>query len=149
MNTKYSFAAAVLSLLAVTAGQAQTTAPATVPANRAVVKAEAASAVKAGTTNLGQRATKDQDKGTRRTPSVESRTEVKAETRAANRAGTLPKGEEGVAGQNRGAVAKQAPSTNSRADVKADARAAVKAGTLPKGEEGVPDQNKGARTPKP
>ena len=140
MKTNLSLTAVVLSVFAMVGANAQTTAKSP---TRAEVKADAASAVKAGDTNLGERATKNQDKGTRRTPGVESRDAVKADAKAA--AKTAPKGEEGVADQNKGT--KRTASTESRDAVKADTRAAVKAGTVPKGEEGVVDQNKG-KSPK-
>ncbi len=141
MKTNLSLTAIALSVFAMVGAQAQTTAT---PATRAEVKAGAASAVKSGETNLGERATKDQDKGAKRAASTESRDTVKADAKAA--AKTAPKGEEGVVDQNKGA--KRTVSTESRDAVKADTKAAVKARTVPKGEEGVVDQNKGGKASK-
>ncbi len=142
MKTNLSLTAVALSVFAMVGANAQTAAKSP---TRAEVKAEAASAVKAGDTNLGERATKNQDKSTRRAPGVESREAVKADGKAA--AKTAPKGEEGVADQNKGS-SKRTAGVESRDAVKAETRAAVKAGTVPKGEEGVVDQNKGGKAPK-
>ena len=140
MKINLSLAAVALSVFAMVGANAQTTA--TSP-TRAEVKAEAASAVKAGETNLGERATKNQDKSPKRSAGMESRDAVKADAKTS--AKTAPKGEEGVADQNKGT--KRTASMESRDAVKADTKAAVKAGTVAKGEEAVVDQNKG-KSPK-
>ena len=51
----------------------------------------------------GEEGVVDQNKGTKRTTTMNSRADVKADASAAVKAGTLPKGEEGVPDQNKGA----------------------------------------------
>lgn len=108
MFKKIVIAAAVAQFLVVSAF-AQTT--------KAEVKAEAASANKAGAIAKGE------DTKAPKAKSEKPRAEVKAEAKAAEKAG-LPKGEEGAA--------PKAKSEKARAEVKKEAKDAAKA--QPKGE---------------
>jgi len=108
-----TLSAVVAALFASQAVVAQTT--------RAEVKAEAASAVKAGAVAKGEGpAAMAKPKHTK------ARAEVKAEAAAAEKAGAIEKGPSPDAG-------KGAKSTKARAEVKKEAAEAVKAGEVGKG----------------
>ncbi len=93
------------------------------PTTRAEVKADAASAVKAGTIAKGE----GPSAMTNAKPKVsQDRADVKKEAAAAEKAGTIEKGPSPNPG-------KDAVSVKSRAEVKVEAAAAVKAGEVGKG----------------
>ncbi len=87
---------------------------------RAEVKAEAASANKAGDIAKGQGSDAPKAKSTA------ARAEVKKEAAAAEKAGTIATGQENTA--------PKAKSTKPRAEVKADTKDAVKSGEIAKGQ---------------
>lgn len=91
-------------------------------ATRAEVKAEAASAVKAGAVAKGEGPA-----ATAKPKVTKDRAEVKMEAAAATKAGKIEKGPSADAG-------KDAKSTKDRAEVKKEAAAAVKSGDTAKGE---------------
>jgi len=93
--------------------------------SRADVKAEAASATKAGEIRSGDKPPEKQPKA----KSTAARPAVKADTAAAAKAGKIEKGE-ATAPEN---TAKPT-STAAKADVKKDAAAATKSGAIPRGE---------------
>ena len=108
-----TLSAVVATLFAAQAVVAQTT--------RAEVKAEASSAVKAGTVAKGEGPA-----ATAKPKHTKARAEVKKEAAAAEKAGTIEKGPSPSA-------TKGAMSTKTRAEVKVEAAAAVKAGEVGKG----------------
>lgn len=95
-------------------------APVFAQATRAEVKAEAASANKAGKTIKGEGSASPEGKSTK------ARAEVKKEAAAAEKSGTVVKGE--------GSASPEGKSTKARADVKKEAAAATKAGAKTGGE---------------
>ena len=93
-------------------------------AKRADVKADTASAVKAGAIPKGEASAKEMP-----TKSTKARPDVKKDTAAATKAGAIEKGEAKAP-----EMTEKPKSSKARADVKKETAEATKAGTIPKGE---------------
>ncbi len=126
MNIKTTLiGAAVASLLALTAAQAQTTAD-----------------TKAG----GELSVANQDKGAKPMASQNSRETVKAQAKAARADGTIINGEKSTREQGAKPATPKA-STKTRAQVRSEAIQARKDGEIESGQRSIKDQDKGGVKP--